>query len=84
MLAAVDDLERLGYVERVPNPADGRAKLVRLTERGAAAGAEGARIIASIESDWGRRLGPHRSQVLRHALEELREVVWNPTSRRIS
>ena len=30
----VNDLERLGYVERIPDPADGRAKLVCLTERG--------------------------------------------------
>src|SRR5215467_15194486 len=30
----VDDLETLGYVERVPDPADRRAKLVRLTTRG--------------------------------------------------
>src|SRR5579885_1601175 len=30
----VDHLARHGYVERVPDPSDGRAKLVRLTERG--------------------------------------------------
>ena len=29
------DLEQRGYVERVPDPADGRAKIIRLTERGA-------------------------------------------------
>ena len=34
----VSDLERLGYLERVPDPTDGRAKLVRMTVRG-----EGAR-----------------------------------------
>jgi maltose O-acetyltransferase len=34
----VDQLERAGYVERVPDPADGRAKLVRLTRRGRAVG----------------------------------------------
>ena len=32
----VDELERLGYVERRPDPADGRAKLVVLTDRGRA------------------------------------------------
>ena len=32
--ALVDHLERSGYVERVPDPADGRARLVRLTDRG--------------------------------------------------
>ena len=33
----VNDLERLGYVERIADPTDGRAKLVRLTARGARA-----------------------------------------------
>src|ERR1041384_7281184 len=45
VLAPVDDLERRGYAERVPDPADKRAKLVRLTSTGAAAAAEGQRII---------------------------------------
>src|SRR5919107_3574729 len=31
----VDELERLGYVERVPDPGDRRAKLIRPTARGA-------------------------------------------------
>src|ERR687897_1491129 len=31
---AVADLERLGYVERVPDPSDGRAQINRLTESG--------------------------------------------------
>ena len=31
----VQDLEQLGYVERAPDPQDGRAKLIRLTELGA-------------------------------------------------
>lgn len=81
VLAAVDDLERLGYVERLPDQRDRRAKLVRLTARGAAAAAEGARVIAGIESDWASRLGPHRSCTLRRALEELHEVVWPRESR---
>ena len=78
MLAAVDDLERLGYAERVPDPGDRRAKLVRLTEHGAAAAAAAGGIIAGIEADWAGRLGPRRSQALRGALEELHEVVWPP------
>jgi DNA-binding MarR family transcriptional regulator len=84
VLAAVDDLERLGYVERVPDPGDRRAKLVRLTARGAAAAAEAGRIVAAIEADWGERLGPRGAQALRHALEELHAVVWPPERARAS
>ena len=35
--ALVDKLERAGYVERVPDPSDGRARLVRMTPRAEAA-----------------------------------------------
>lgn len=34
MTAALDRLERKGLIERVPNPADRRGSLVRLTETG--------------------------------------------------
>ncbi|QRP48800.1 MarR family winged helix-turn-helix transcriptional regulator [Amycolatopsis sp. FDAARGOS 1241] len=33
----VDDLERLGYLRREPDPADRRAKLIRFTNRGSEA-----------------------------------------------
>jgi DNA-binding MarR family transcriptional regulator len=33
----VDDMERRGYVERRPDPGDGRARLLHLSERGRAA-----------------------------------------------
>src|SRR6185312_7782290 len=36
MAEAVQQLERMGYVERRPNPGDRRSRLVFLTERGAA------------------------------------------------
>jgi DNA-binding MarR family transcriptional regulator len=72
----VDDLERLGYVERIPDPADGRAKIVRLTPRGVAVATEAGRIIATIEADWAARLGAARAVELRRALEELHGVVW--------
>ena len=38
---ATADLERRGYVERVPDPDDGRVKIIRLTERGREAQAIG-------------------------------------------
>lgn len=36
MAQAVEQLERLGYVERRPDPSDRRARLVFLTARGSA------------------------------------------------
>ena len=75
----VSELEALGYVERVPDPADGRAKLIRLTERGQAAYELGYEIFAGIQQSWADRYGSER---VRDALEVLGEiagdVVANP------
>jgi DNA-binding MarR family transcriptional regulator len=72
--ALVDKLERAGYVERVPDPADGRARLVRLTSRALEvipfARAEEDRI----EAEWTEYLGAAPMAGLRDALEALREV----------
>jgi DNA-binding MarR family transcriptional regulator len=72
--ALVDSLERAGYVERAPDPVDGRARLVRLTPRGVevipVARAEERRI----DDEWAQHLGPRRMRQLREALERLREI----------
>lgn len=65
------DLERLGYVERVPDPGDGRAKIIRLTERGRAAQTLGLGIIDEIEQEWAERYGAERVAALRDALEAI-------------
>jgi DNA-binding MarR family transcriptional regulator len=65
----VTDLGRLGYLERVPDPADGRAKIIRLTERGREAQALGREIIDEIEQEWAERFGAERVAALREALE---------------
>jgi DNA-binding MarR family transcriptional regulator len=63
------DLEARGYVERVPDPNDGRAKIIRLTERGREAQAIGRALIDDLERDWGERFGADRVAALREALE---------------
>lgn len=65
------ELEQRGYVERVPDPDDGRAKIIRLTERGRQAQALGRRIIDDIELDWAERFGAERVAALRDALEAI-------------
>ena len=63
------DLERLGYAERVPDPADGRAKIIRLTSRGHEAQATGRGLVEALELDWGERYGEENVAALRRALE---------------
>ncbi len=65
------DLEQRGYVERVPDPSDGRAKIIRLTERGRAAQALGVGLIDEIEQEWAERFGAERVAALREALEAI-------------
>ncbi len=70
----VDQLERAGYVERVPDPTDGRARLVRLSARGQRASAVANAVAADVENEWSRHLGPRATAQLRRALTRLREI----------
>ena len=65
----VTDLVQRGYVERVADPSDGRAKIIRLTERGRDAYVLGRQLIDEIERDWAERYGEDRLSALREALE---------------
>ncbi len=69
----VDDLERLGYVERGPDPADRRAKRVYLTTRGMAAVAASGGAVQAQERDLARRLGADGLAQLRALLLALLE-----------
>lgn len=70
----VDQLERAGYVERVPDPTDARARLVRVAERGAKAIPLAAAAVAEVEAEWTRHLGARRMDQLRDILTRLREI----------
>jgi DNA-binding MarR family transcriptional regulator len=70
----VDQLERLGYVERTPDPADARARLVRVGPRGAAAMPVAAAAVAQVEAEWAAHLGSQRMAQLRRSLALLREI----------
>ncbi|MBI4261435.1 MAG: winged helix-turn-helix transcriptional regulator [Actinobacteria bacterium] len=73
MMLLVDELEALGHLRRVPDPVDGRAKVVRLTARGRRYAAEARRVVAAVEGRVRRRLGDRRYEALRAALETLVE-----------
>ncbi|GIJ46054.1 hypothetical protein Val02_29400 [Virgisporangium aliadipatigenens] len=70
----VDQLERAGYVERVPDPTDARARLVRVAARGAAAVPVAAAVVAAVEQEWAAHLGGRDAQRLRQLLTRLREI----------
>lgn len=70
----VDQLEAAGYVERVPDPSDARARLVRLTDLAhsliALAGVEERRI----EAEWVAHVGPEAIEQMRATLVRLRTI----------
>ena len=76
----VADLEGLGYLERVPDPDDGRAKVIRLTELGWQAEQAALEIFADIERRWGEQVGEERVAVLREALERISELERMPAA----
>ena len=64
---AVTELEKLGYVVRLPDPGDGRAKIIKLTDLGLDALIKGRRVFAEIEADWAEQLGPELLASFRQA-----------------
>jgi DNA-binding MarR family transcriptional regulator len=71
----VDALERAGYVRRTPDPTDARARLVRVSDRGAEAVAAAAAVVAQVEAEWVARLGSGRFADLRRTLLDLRPII---------
>ena len=76
MAQAVDQLERMGYVERRANPRDRRSRLVFLTERGAAVKPVTHATATRVEERWAELSSPEELEALRasllHLLTELR------------
>jgi DNA-binding MarR family transcriptional regulator len=68
---AVTELEKLGYLERLPDPRDGRAKIIKLTDFGVDAVVKGRRAFAQIEAEWAEQLGPELLASLRDAVTKI-------------
>jgi len=66
-------LEGFGYIARSDGPDEGRARIIRFTERGRAAYAKIHDILRDIEREWSAVLGPARFA----QLKELLCRVWN-------
>ena len=67
----VTRLEQDGYLTRITDPGDARAKLICLTPRGRAALRTMRASALAVEDEWRRRLGPDRLASLRDTLVTL-------------
>ena len=67
MVATVDELAAAGLVERLPDPADRRVRLVAVTDAGRAASDRGRAVVADAERELLADLGGDR-EVLRGLL----------------
>jgi DNA-binding MarR family transcriptional regulator len=65
------ELERAGYIERHPDPGDGRARIVRLTDRGRELQRAAHETSRTLERAWSESLGEERFAVLRETLQEM-------------
>lgn len=68
----VDQMEASGYVERVRDPTDGRARLVRLTPRGWEMARLARQRVREIQEQWGEKVG---RAAIRSLEETLRGIV---------
>jgi DNA-binding MarR family transcriptional regulator len=68
------ELERLGYLERRPDPDDQRSKRVALTRRGTSAIGVIREAVGEVETAWSERLGSQRFTQLRELLLALNEA----------
>jgi len=75
MSYTVNRLEEAGYVERVADPKDGRAKIIRMTQRGWEIRRIGEGIIGEVEEECVRRLGKERMRQFEELIQEVSTVV---------
>ena len=73
MAELVAHLESHGYVERVPDPSDGRAKLVRLTDRGRETVPIALEAIRAVAADWRGAIGDRHFDQLVAGLQRLND-----------
>lgn len=71
MSETVNDLERLGVVERRPDPTDGRAKLIVLTDLGWEVMGTARGIIRDLEAEYAARVGARDFEAAAQTLDRL-------------
>ncbi len=74
----IDVLEQRGYVERVPDPTDGRAILIRRTPRGWEINRVAREVVEQIQQEWAQALGDERFRLLLETLRQLALLLDEP------
>src|SRR5262249_21784777 len=67
----VDELEDRGVVVRLPDPADGRAKIIQYTPEALKIFDASRRTLAPLDRPWPPGLGPRKDAAMRAGLEQL-------------
>lgn len=75
MAQSIEQMENAGYVRREPDPADGRAQLVFLTERGKAVRPIAIATGRRVEERWAELVGREEIESIRASLKYLLETV---------
>jgi DNA-binding MarR family transcriptional regulator len=70
----IDELERMRYVRKVPDPNDRRARLIQIDRRGRAAAKAAQAAHDEIQAQWRAHIGVRRFRDLRDTLERLRTI----------
>jgi DNA-binding MarR family transcriptional regulator len=71
MAEMVEAMVEAGYIERVADPTDGRARRLRLTKLGRDAGLLARKLVREVEARWETRVGKRRVAALRETLAAL-------------
>ena len=75
----VDELEELGYVCKQADPQDGRAKIVRFTDKGLALLKNASQVVDEIWLDYAKLIGEEELQDLLNKLNTLQHNIIHQT-----
>jgi DNA-binding MarR family transcriptional regulator len=67
----VDYLEKAGYLERIPDPDDGRAQIVRRTAKGQQVNRIARETVEQVQQEWAQVIGEEKMALLLNTLREL-------------
>lgn len=76
MTQLIDVLVSRGYVERVNDPHDGRATLIRRTERGWAVNWIAGEVVRQTQEEWSMALGAETFAIVLQGLRELTRLTY--------